>query len=443
MEEMSTILLGELLSDDRGISVGVMYPGDDTPLGIPMVRVADIIDATISRKVNYRISPEVNYQYRRTELVGGECLMTLVGRPGIAVKVPKEMKGWNVARALAVLRLKDLGDVDYFIHAIASPQVQHTIRNWCNTTVQATLNLKEIKALPLPWPDKAQRREIAATLGALNEKIELNRRMNETLEEMARALFRDWFVDFGPTRAKMAGQAPYLFPALWDLFPASLDNEGKPEGWNIVQLGQVAAITKGRSYKSTELQPSETALVTLKSFARGGGYRSDGLKPFTGSYKPNQEVQEGDVVVALTDVTQAAELIGRPARIATDESFKHLVASLDVAVIRAAENSYVGREFLFGRMATEEFTTHTFSHTSGTTVLHLSKDGIPSFSFALPPPNAVRAYEDFAAALHNRIQANTLVTKTLTQTRDLVLPRLMSGELRVADFDPAKEETAA
>jgi type I restriction enzyme, S subunit len=77
-------------------------------------------------------------------------------------------------------------------------------------------------------------------LGALDDKIELNRRMNETLEAMARAIFKDWFVDFGPTRAKQEGRAPYLAPDLWSLFPDRLDDEGKPEGWKAGTLGDVA-----------------------------------------------------------------------------------------------------------------------------------------------------------------------------------------------------------
>ena len=72
---------------------------------------------------------------------------------------------------------------------------------------------------------------IASLLGALDDKIDLNRRMNETLEAMARAIFKDWFVDFGPTRAKMEGRASYLAPEIWTLFPDRLDDEGKPEGW--------------------------------------------------------------------------------------------------------------------------------------------------------------------------------------------------------------------
>ena len=97
--------------------------------------------------------------------------------------------------------------------------------------------------LSVIWPScrfhfrrQSDRRRIISILGALDDKIDLNRRMNETLEAMARAIFKDWFVDFGPTRAKMEGRAPYLAPEIWSLFPDRLDNEGKPEGWEVGRL---------------------------------------------------------------------------------------------------------------------------------------------------------------------------------------------------------------
>ena len=90
---------------------------------------------------------------------------------------------------------------------------------------------RDVRDLQIPLPPIAEQDAIASILGALDDKIDLNRRMNETLEAMARAIFKDWFVDFGPTRAKMEGRAPYLAPEIWALFPDRLDDEGKPEGW--------------------------------------------------------------------------------------------------------------------------------------------------------------------------------------------------------------------
>lgn len=332
-------------------------------------------------------------------------------------------------------------DPKYLFAALRSPLIQESIDRMHVGTMIPHFKKGDFNKLLIPIPDRHIQEFIGSAHMALVEKIELNRRMNETLEATARAIFKDWFVDFGPTRAKLDGRAPYFTADIWSLFPDRLDDEGKPEGWANVQLAQVADIVKGRSYKSEELQPSRTALVTLKSFARGGGYRSEGLKSYKGSYKPNQVVSEGDLIVALTDVTQAAELIGRPARVLADPRFDTLVASLDVAIIRPKEESLVTREFLFGTMATEEFTVHTYAHTSGTTVLHLSKDAIPSFRFNVPNSRLVSAFEESAGPLFARIAANERESRTLATTRDFLLPKLMSGEVRVKDAEMLVGET--
>jgi type I restriction enzyme S subunit len=109
---------------------------------------------------------------------------------------------------------------------------------------QANLSPQQILSAPLAHPDLKTQIAIGEVLGALGDKIDLNRRMNETLEAMARAIFKDWFVDFGPTRAKVEGREPYLGPEIWALFPGRLDGEGKPENWERSPLGLHVAITK-------------------------------------------------------------------------------------------------------------------------------------------------------------------------------------------------------
>jgi len=101
-------------------------------------------------------------------------------------------------------------------------------------------------------PSLREQRTIARVLGALNDRIELNRRMNETLEATARAIFKDWFVDFGPVRAKMDGRQPYLSPEIWDLLPDQINNDGHPDEWKLTELGKIASVTKGKSYQAVE-----------------------------------------------------------------------------------------------------------------------------------------------------------------------------------------------
>jgi type I restriction enzyme S subunit len=281
--------------------------------------------------------------------------------------------------------------------------------------------------------DVAEQRAIAHILGTLDDKIELNRRMSETLEAMARALFKSWFVDFDPVRARVEGRDPGLPKPFADLFPARLvDSElGEiPEGWEMETLGDLVETVKGRSYKSEELADSSTALVTLKSFARGGGYRSEGLKSFTGDYKQEQIIEPGEVVIACTDVTQAADVIGRAAIVRRARRYKTLVASLDTMIVRP-RSGRLTRAFLYLLGRTEAFVAHTYSHTTGTTVLHLAKEAIPSYVFAVPSHSLVERFDAVAATAVSRIEALEEEAEVLAALRDTLLPKLISGELRV------------
>ena len=160
-----------------------------------------------------------------------------------------------------------------------------------------------------------------------------------------------------PPAPRPEGRAPYLAPELWDLFPGALDDEDKPVGSEMQQLGDLVSLTKGRSYKSAELTGSEVALVTLKSIKRGGGYHREGLKAYTGKYKPEQVVEPGELVVALTDVTQAAAVIGKPAIVLEDGRYTTLVASLDIGIVRLIGDQ-VGRSFVWQLLQTERFQSH-------------------------------------------------------------------------------------
>jgi type I restriction enzyme S subunit len=310
-------------------------------------------------------------------------------------------------------------------------------------SAQPSLNRNFIHPVPVVVPPLSEQRAIAHILGTLDDKIELNRRMNETLEQIARALFKSWFVDFDPVRAKAEGRDPGLPSEIADLFPDSFEGSelGEiPKEWEVSPLGRLITIVKGRSYKSSELAKSDTALVTLKSFARGGGYKPDGLKSFTGTYKADQVVEPGELVIACTDVTQAAEVVGRPAIVRQSMQYRRLVASLDTVIVRPKDDR-VTRAFLCFLCGSERFTEHTYAHTTGTTVLHLAKGALPSFELALPPQRLVHAFDRAAAPIRARIQAAELESESLSILRDALLPKLISGDLRVDERTLVESET--
>jgi type I restriction enzyme S subunit len=216
------------------------------------------------------------------------------------------------------------------------------------------------------------------------------------------------------------------------LFPAEFEESALgliPKGWCVTQLCKIAELVKGRSYKSSELADSETALVTLKSFERGGGFREDGFKSYQGSFKPEQVVAPGECVIALTDVTQQAEVIGRAALVTASPNHNMLVASLDVGVLRPIAEGITGA-FLYFLCRGERYVQHVLGYTSGTTVLHLAKEGVECFPLPMPPSEVAISYSALTEPLLQRITHNKLAAKVLVDLRNTLLPRLFSGKLR-------------
>ena len=284
---------------------------------------------------------------------------------------------------------------------------------------------------------------------------------------MAQAIFKSWFVDFDPVKAKITAKQASRDPlraamsaisgktdteldalpreqyeqlaATAALFPDELvDSElGEiPKGWVATPIRDVAEVVKGKSYSSKDLVDNDqVALVTLKSFERGGGFRMDGFKPYIGSFKPEQVVLPGDLIVAYTDVTQAAELIGKPAVVVGVDHFKTLVASLDVGIVRPV-NERISRQFLYGLFMTDNFQSHTFAHTSGTTVLHLAKEGVPSYVFTCPDERLGSFFSTAAEAMALEKQKLLDQSRSLSTLRDTLLPKLLSGELSVQAVEP-------
>lgn len=200
-------------------------------------------------------------------------------------------------------------------------------------------------------------------------------------------------------------------------------------------LAELATVVKGVSYKSAELRPSRTSLVTLKSFDRHGGYKADGLKPYVGPYKPAQVIEPGEIVVAQTDLTQGAEVVGRAVRVPADHSAAVLVASLDLSIVRPKIGLPV--EYLLGVLTSEDFRQHCRSRTSGTTVLHLASDAIPTFEAPVVSTELQTSYSETVRPIVARTDALEREVQKLGALRDALLPGMLSGRIRVPEPEGA------
>ena len=415
-----------------------LHASDYVAVGIPSIMPQNIGENRINVEGIARIGPDDASRLNRYLVREGDIVYSRRGDVKRRALVRSSEDGWLCGTGCLRVRFGENGvDPKYASYFLGHPSAREWIVRHAHGATMPNLNTSILSACPFVIPPKEEQHTIAHILGTLDDKIELNRRMNETLDAMARALFKSWFVDFDPVRAKMEGRDTGLPKDIADLFPDRLaDSElGRiPDGWKLVPLDKVANATKGRSYRRQELAASDTALVTLKSFARGGGYRPDGLKPFRGVYKEEQVVQPGEVIVACTDVTQAAEVVGRSAVVGTTSSFRTLVASLDVLIVRP-KNACVGRAFVYYLTGTKGFVAHTVARTTGTTVLHLSKDAVTSFRFALPSRSLVKRFTQYVDSLRSRIHVNESAVASLTHLRDTLLPKLISGEMRMRDAE--------
>ncbi|MYG06629.1 restriction endonuclease subunit S, partial [Candidatus Poribacteria bacterium] len=331
-----------------------------------------------------------------------------------------------------------------FIYYLARDPSLRTfaIHSMQGSTGRQRVDANSLRLFEFPLPPIEEQRRIAHILGTLDGKIELNRQMNETLEATARAIFKSWFVDFDPVKTKMEGRKPACMDTeTAALFPSAFQDSplGEiPQGWEVEKIGNLVEIVKGRSYRSRELTESDVALVSIKSIRRGGGYLPDNLRPYTGKYNPEQVITPGELVIAYTDLTQEAEILGKPAIVRGDEKYQTLVPSLHLRIIRPLEST-VSVRFLYYLFRERRFQSHVYGYATGTTVLGLSKDGVPSYQFALPPEKIRCLFDSVAKPLFDKIESNENESRTLAHTRDTLLPKLLSGEIRVSETDEILE----
>ncbi len=307
----------------------------------------------------------------------------------------------------------------------------------------AALASLEVAVPPLPV-----QRAIARILGALDDKIELNRKMNETLEQKARAIFKSWFVDFDPVRAKAAvrrrhpkwtdaqvsrAACPGLKPEIAALFPDSFqDSElGEiPKGWKVDALEQHVHVEKGLSYKGEGLADEGLPLHNLNSVYEGGGYKHEGLKHYTGEYRDRHVVKAGDLIVANTEQGFDYLLIGFPAIVphcyGDDGLFTHHLYR-----VRPLPASPLTPRFLYFLLMSHDVREQVIGCTNGTTVNMLAADGLRRPEFPMPPAELVDRFDRLATPTFDLMEQNVARSRTLAAIRDALLPKLMSGELRV------------
>jgi type I restriction enzyme S subunit len=413
------------LVEERGLSYGIVQPGSETTDGVPIVRVNNIRNGRIDTTDMLKVTADIEAKFQRSRLRGGEVLLTLVGTLGEVAIVPDNLRGWNVARAVGVIPVrKDPGSLWVSI-CLRSAFIQHCIRTWATTTVQATFNLRDLAKLPIPIPPTATREAIAAVLGSLDDKIELNRRMNATLEAMARALFQSWFVDFDPVRAKLDGRPPAaLDPATAALFPehfAHGEHAMLPVGWRLAAIEEVCAInawTLGKNDDLPTLEYVEISEVSRGNIANIATYPR-GEEPS----RARRRLRHGDTVLSTVRPDRGSYFLAL-------NPPENRVASTGFAVLTPTK---VPWSFLHAALTQPEVSDHLGQMADGGAYPAVRPEIIGAMQVTLPnEPKILEAFHRTCAPLFEQAEANRIQSRTLATLRDTLLPKLLSGELSVA-----------
>ncbi len=405
---------------------------DFTEIGVPLVRLAGLGGYEATLKGCNHVDPSVaERKWAHFKLKPGDILVSTsasFGRPAI---VGIEAEGAIFYTGIIRFRSKSSNlDDGYLELFLGSSAFMAQAEALASGSVIRHFGPSHLREMTIPLPPLGYQRAMAEVAAALADKIDLNRRMNETLEAMARALFKDWFVDFGPTRAKMEGREPYLAPDLWALFPDRLDDEGKPEGWEMFRLDHIA-----EHHKRTITPYSDPETVfehfSLPAFDNGQNPALDAGE----AIKSNKTVVPPRAVLLSKlnpEITRVwlTETAGRYPQIASTEFLTFI------------GRNGADRGLLFCLFSDVQFREMLLGMVTGTSKSHQR----------VSPPDLMRRevlvghavlFEHFAALvgpLLDRVLANRNESRTLAQTRDLLLPKLMSGEIRVRDAERMVEE---
>ena len=339
----------------------------------------------------------------------GDILMTTEAPLGCIAKLDRDNVG--VAQRLLTLRgKKGVLNNDYLKYYLTSRIGQHELLSRASGTTVQGIRRTEFEKVNIIRPPYEEQKAIATILTTFDDKIELLQAQNETLENIAQTIFKEWFGKYQV-------------------------GDELPEGWRVYQMSELVETINGYSYKGIELvSESDEALVTLKSFDRNGGFQTRGFKPFKGNPKDTQEVFIGDLVVAHTDLTQDADVLGNPAFIFDNGGFNRMYITMDLVKV-VPKHKYISTSFLYYVMKENAFKGHCIGYSNGTTVLHLSKKAIPEYQICLPENfGLINKFIEISNTTTSKISLNIETIKSLTQTRDTLLPKLMSGKVRVDEF---------
>jgi type I restriction enzyme S subunit len=411
-----------------------LHASDYVRVGIPSVMPVNIGDNRIVEDGIMRIKEADATRLSRHRLQVGDIVYSRRGDVERRALVREPQEGWLCGTGCLKVRLgKGIVDPLFASLYLGHPAVRQWIVRHAVGATMPNLNTEIMSAIPFALPPIPEQKRIAHILGTLDDKIELNRRMNATLEGISRAIFKSWFVDFDPVRQKAAGKQPVGMDAQTAaLFPDSFEDSeiGEvPMAWDVVPLPEIVEVNPGRSLRKGDVAP----YLDMANMPTSG-HTPDELiaRPFGSGTR----FMNGDTLVAR--ITPCLEN-GKTAFVDCLQSNEIAWGSTEFIVLRPypplpPEFAYcLARDDGF-----REFAIQSMTGSSGRQ--RVPAESLDHFQMARPSAAIAEAFTACVQPYFRRIRAAADESRTLATLRDTLLPKLLSGEIRVPEAEQAVEE---
>ena len=397
MGEWKNVRLDSLVN--RKICYGIVQPGISPEEGVPVIKVNNIVRGLRDVSECDKTTEVINNKYKRTILKGGELVISLVGTVGYVDIVPFSFAGANLVRATGMIDIEDELIKYWVLFYIRTKQGQQYIEEHLNTTVQRALNIKDLCNMPIPITQRCYMEKVVSILSSLDSKIECNRKICANLEAQAQALFKHWFIDFAPFK-----DGKFVESELGMI----------PEGWRVGSPYEYVDFIYGAPYKSSLFNDKKEGLPLI----RIRDLKDCSPQFYTPEILPKTEyVEAGDILAGMD--AEFAPYIWKGQRGLLNQR---------VCKIKP-KNDSIGR--LYCMLLVKPQLLFIQATKTGTTVSHIGKSDIDRFKVVLPPLEEVVKYSTISDEILDIIVTLSAEISRLSTLRDTLLPKLMSGQIKV------------
>lgn len=382
----------------------------DEGTGYPLVRTPNIGRGRIIYSGMHRVCEEV-YNKRNARAIP-QTNDLIFAREATAGNVALIQEGEKVClgqRTVLIRPNANLVNPAFLTYHLLAPEQQYKLLSTANGATVAHVNMPTIRNLKLSLPPLATQHRIATILSRYDSLIENYQKQIKLLEEAAQRLYKEWFVDLH--------------------FPGHENTnivDGVPEGWEKKKLCELFSFVRGKSYTSKELSDEGTIMVNLKNIQSFGGYKSDVEKHFIGTFKEEQTLMKGDLIMGVTDMTQERRLVGSVALI---PDFKETATfSMDLIKLISFKLPNI---YLYCAMRYGDVSRQIAPLANGVNVLHLKPEAISNIEMVVASDSIIEKFVSYTSKTIENILSLQSQLRLLTEARDRLLPKLLSGEIEV------------